>query len=95
MRSALPIEKAASAAAPGDPFAELANKELRGRLGEAMNNLTEMQRKVLVLYDLEGWKHAEIAGKLGISAGSSRVHLHVARKAMRRLLTGRLALERI
>lgn len=60
-----------------------------------MKDLTELQRKVLVLYDLEGWKHAEIAQELGISPGSSRVHLHVARKAMRRLLAGPPALESI
>jgi RNA polymerase sigma-70 factor (ECF subfamily) len=60
-----------------------------------MENLTELQRKVLVLYDLEGWKHGEIARELGISAGSSRVHLHVARRSMRRLLGGRLALENV
>ncbi len=95
LRSALPIEQAAAAASRDDPFATLANKELRGRLGDAMKNLTELQRRVLVLYDLEGWRHAEIARELGISAGSSRVHLHVARKAMRRLLAGSLALESI
>ena len=57
-----------------------------------MQHLTELQRRVLVLYDLEGWKHGEIARELGISAGSSRVHLHVARKAMRKRLSRRLAL---
>ena len=93
IRAAAPLEAAASAASGDDPLADVTNAELRGRLGEAMSNLTELQRKVLVLYDLEGWKHGEIARELGISAGSSRVHLHVARKLMRRLLTGRLALE--
>jgi DNA-directed RNA polymerase specialized sigma24 family protein len=31
-------------------------------------------------------RHGEIAHELGISAGASRFHLHVARKAMRALL---------
>ncbi len=95
LRAAAPLEKVASAASGDDPLADIANAELRGRLSEAMENLTELQRKVLVLYDLEGWKHGEIARELGISAGSSRVHLHVARRSMRRLLGGRLALESV
>ena len=93
LRAAAPLEKATSAASGDDPLADAMNTELRGRLREAMNSLTELQRKVLVLYDLEGWKHGEIARELGISAGSSRVHLHVARRAMRRLLGNRPALE--
>ena len=93
IRATMPIEKAASASSQDDPLADARNSELRGRLNEAMKNLTQLQRKVLVLYDLEGWKHGEIARELGISAGSSRVHLHVARKAMRRLLSDRFALE--
>ena len=57
-----------------------------------MKHLTELQRRVLVLYDLEGWKHSEIARELGISTGSSRVHLHVARRNMRKRLSSDLAL---
>ena len=95
LRAAAPLETVASVASREDPLADVANAELRQTLIEAMNSLTELQRKVLVLYALEGWKHGEIARELGISAGSSRVHLHVARKSMRRLLPGRLALERM
>jgi len=93
VRTAVPLEKAVSATTGDDPLADAERTELRGHLTEAMTHLTDLQRKVLILYDLEGWSHGEIADELGISAGSSRVHLHVARKAMRRLLTGRLALE--
>ncbi|MDE2874711.1 MAG: RNA polymerase sigma factor [Gemmatimonadota bacterium] len=91
VRTAVPLEKAVSAASGDDPLADAERTELRGHLREAMTHLTDLQRRVLVLYDLEGWSHGEIAIELGISAGSSRVHLHVARKAMRRLLSGRLA----
>lgn len=92
LRVTTPIEKAHSAAGRDDPFADTWNAELRSRLNDAMQHLTELQRRVLVLYDLEGWKHGEIARELGISAGSSRVHLHVARKAMRKRLPPELAL---
>ena len=92
VRAAAPLEKAVSAASGDDPLADAGRAELRAHLSEAMTHLTDLQRKVLVLYDMEGWSHGEIANELGISAGSSRVHLHVARKAMRRLLSGRFAL---
>ena len=92
VRAAVPLEKAVSAASKDDPLADAARSELRGHLTEAMTHLTDLQRRVLVLYDMEGWSHGEIANELGISAGSSRVHLHVARKAMRRYLSGRFAL---
>ncbi len=87
VRSAIPLEKATSAASGHNPLADAGRAELRGRLREAMTHLTELQRRVLVLYDLEGWRHGEIATELGISAGSSRVHLHFARKTMRKQLT--------
>ena len=92
LRTGAPLDSVASAASGEDPFRDASNSELRSRLSEAMQHLTELQRSVLVLYDLEGWKHGEIARELGISAGSSRVHLHVARKAMRKRLSRQLAL---
>ena len=92
IREAAPLDKAYSAASGDDPSADAARAELRSRLREAMTHLTKLQRRVLVLYDLEGWSHREIAGELGISAGSSRVHLHIARKSMRKRLGRPLAL---
>ena len=92
VRATVPLEKVASVASRHNPLEDAGRSELRGRLKEAMGHLTDLQRKVLVLYDLEGWKHNEIASELGISAGSSRVHLYVARKAMRKRLSEPLAL---
>ena len=93
VRATMPLEKVRSATSEDDPLAAAARTQLRGQLREAMKHLTGLQRRVLLLYDLEGWSHKEIAVELGISAGSSRVHLHVARKAMRRLLARPAALE--
>ncbi|MBI4544302.1 MAG: sigma-70 family RNA polymerase sigma factor [Gemmatimonadetes bacterium] len=77
-------EPAAGAAAAADsPLRDAARAELRGHLRAALEKLTELQRRVIVLHDLEGWQHKEIAGELGISAGASRFHLHVARRALR------------
>jgi RNA polymerase sigma-70 factor (ECF subfamily) len=60
--------------------------ELRARLREGLARLTERQRGVLVLHDVEGFTHAEIGGMLGIPEGTARSDLHHARMALRRML---------
>jgi RNA polymerase sigma-70 factor, ECF subfamily len=60
--------------------------ELRDRLESALRQLLPTRREVLLLHDLEGWKHAEIAERLDISELMSRRHLSDARKRMRELL---------
>jgi RNA polymerase sigma-70 factor, ECF subfamily len=67
--------------------AELERSELRGRLLGALAELSETQREVVLLHDLEGWKHEEIAGQLGLAAGTVRSHLHHARRHLRRILS--------
>jgi RNA polymerase sigma-70 factor, ECF subfamily len=54
----------------------------------ALAALTEAQREVVLLHDLEGWKHGEIAASAGISETMSRQHLFNARRAMRARLAG-------
>jgi RNA polymerase sigma-70 factor (ECF subfamily) len=44
-------------------------------------------RTVLVLHDVEGFTHDEIATLLGIAEGTSKAQLFKARRAMRALLT--------
>ena len=60
--------------------------ELRRRLSDALTHLTERQRAVIVLHDVEGFTHGEIGGMLGIPEGTARSDLHHARAALRRLL---------
>ena len=60
--------------------------ELRGVLKEAIAALPEVQQEVVLLHDLEGWKHREIAKRLGIPSGTVRSHLHFARKALKQAL---------
>lgn len=43
-------------------------------------------REILLLHDLEGYKHQEIAQLLGISAGTSKSQLFHARRAVQKLL---------
>ena len=68
--------------APG-PDVAAERSELRDRLIEAMGVLSETRREVLLLHDLEGWKHEEIAELLDLPVGTVRSHLHHARRALR------------
>jgi RNA polymerase sigma-70 factor, ECF subfamily len=69
------------------PFRDPAEAdELRTRLGQALKRLTERQRAVIVLHDVEGFTHGEIGGMLGIPEGTARSDLHHARAALRKLL---------
>lgn len=52
----------------------------------AIAGLPPGARKVFVLHDVEGYRHEEIAGLLGISAGTSKSQLHYARMALRKTL---------
>lgn len=64
--------------------AELA--DLRARLDRALLHLSSEQRQVVLLFDLEGWSHAEIAASLGTTEAMSRQHLMLGRRRLRRLL---------
>src|SRR4051812_34395066 len=60
--------------------------ELRRRLTQALAQLTERQRSVIVLHNVEGFTHGEIAEMLGIPEGTARSDLHHARATLRGLL---------
>ena len=57
-------------------------------LERAVASLPPRARAVLVLYDVEGWKHEEIAAELGMAVGSSKAQLHRARGLLRERLGG-------
>ncbi|MBO77281.1 MAG: hypothetical protein CME17_07575 [Gemmatimonadetes bacterium] len=67
-----------------DKIAEIS--QLREILQQAIAVLPEIQQEVVLLHDLEGWKHREIAERLGIPSGTVRSHLHFARKALKQAL---------
>jgi RNA polymerase sigma-70 factor (ECF subfamily) len=58
-------------------------------LDEAIVQLPHGYRTVLVLHDVEGLEHNEIASLLGCSIGTSKSQLHRARMRMRFLLKQR------
>jgi len=57
-------------------------------LERGIQMLPERYRMVLVLHDVEGLRHAEIARRLEIPEGTSKSHLTKARKQLRVLLSG-------
>lgn len=60
---------------------------LRGRLLAALGTLSPVQREIVLLHDLDGWTHAELADALGLSEVHCRQHLFTARRALRALLS--------
>ena len=69
------------------PFRDPAEgNELRTRLRDALATLPARQRSVIVLHDVEGYKHAEIGAMLGIPEGTARSDLHYARSHLRGVL---------
>lgn len=52
-------------------------------LERALATLPPRARAVLVLHDIEGWKHHEIATQLQMAVGSSKAQLHRARGLLR------------
>jgi RNA polymerase sigma-70 factor (ECF subfamily) len=57
--------------------------EIRPRIESALFLLPEGTRAVVVLKDIYGWSHPEIADHLGITVTASKVRLHRARKRLR------------
>jgi RNA polymerase sigma-70 factor, ECF subfamily len=81
--------------APADPLAEPVHAgpgpdamAFRFRLLEAMSVLGDTEREIVLLHDLEGWTHPEIAGALTISVVMSRQYLFQARRKLRANLDG-------
>lgn len=69
------------------PFRDPAeSSELRSRLEKALASLPARQRAVIVLHDVEGYKHSEIGVTLGIPEGTARSDLHYARSHLREVL---------
>ncbi len=81
-RDSQPPELAAEGPAPD------ARSESEG-LVRALQMLSAMRREVVLLHDLDGWSHAEIAAALEISEVSSRQYLFQARRELREALSAK------
>jgi len=85
VRAAAPIEDVEP---PGHERADRDTErdEVQRALNGAMAQLSPVQREVVLLHDLEGWRHREIAEALAMSEVMARQHLFQARKRLRELL---------
>ena len=71
-----------------DPAQVAESGALRDRLVDALNGLPTRLRSVVVLRDVHGLSHREIADQLDISESAAKVRLHRARAKLREVLTG-------
>ncbi len=63
--------------------AEAERREEMAELTERLRALPETQRAAIVMRELEGLSHEEIAAALGVSGGAARQAIHRARTALR------------
>jgi RNA polymerase sigma-70 factor, ECF subfamily len=69
-----------------EPRAPAAHPSLRLALERALAKLTRHQRDVFLLYEVEGFRHAEISALLEISEAASKNTLFQAKKNLRQML---------
>ena len=87
--AALPLDESpepADVRQGSDPIHAVENTELRAKLAGALNDLTPAQRSVVVLKDVYGWTHNEVADSLGITVTAAKVRLHRAHLKLREQL---------
>lgn len=68
------------------PDADADRRALGSRLRQALAELPERRRMAVVLFDIEGYTHAEIGEILGLPEGTVRSEVFHARRALRVLL---------
>ena len=61
-------------------------RELQEKLNEALQQLSPKHRAVVVLFEVEGMSHEEIAEILKVSTGTVRSRLHYAKQQLQSLL---------
>lgn len=69
--------------APDSPQLDSERARLRRQLAEALDALPADLKTVVILHDLEGFTHPEIASVLEIPVGTCRSHLSRARRLLR------------
>lgn len=64
------------------PEEDAERSALRERLQQGLDRLPPIQAAVVVMHDVQGYSHAEIGRALRIPEGTSRSHLHHARRRL-------------
>ena len=85
VRRSEPLDPALVGGGPR-PDAVAVQSELGERLRAALRELPERRRTAVVLFDVEGYSHAEIARILGIPEGTVRSEVFHGRRRLRTLL---------
>ncbi len=67
--------------------ARSAEPDLKTRLRDAIDALPRKYRAVVVMHDVEGYTHEEIAAALGVEVGTSKAQLSRARAKLRAALS--------
>jgi RNA polymerase sigma-70 factor (ECF subfamily) len=75
------------------PDARVESTEMVALVREALEGLSEAQRTVMTLRDVDGWESGDVCELLGISEGNQRVLLHRARSKVRGYVEERLGRE--
>jgi RNA polymerase sigma-70 factor (ECF subfamily) len=71
----------------GSPLRNLSLTELQKKMNEALQNLSEKHRTVVILHDMQGVPHENIAKMTGASVGTIRSRLFYARRQLQAELT--------
>jgi len=80
-----------SVAPEPSPERTLQHRQLLAELDQALSNLSEEQRTVFVLYEIEGFSLPEIARSLAVPVGTATSRLRRARESFESWLTERRA----
>jgi len=70
----------------GNPGRALMDKEIRARIDQALGELSDNHRAVLIMRELEGMSYEEMAQAMGCSKGTIMSRLFHARKNMQKQL---------
>lgn len=68
------------------PDADAGRVVLREKIDAAMTGLPERQRVAVMMFDGEGYSHAEVASVLQVPEGTARSYVFHARRALRKAL---------
>ncbi len=85
VRAAEPIPPE-TAAVDRNPEQSAAWAEFKAALESALSQLSERRRMAVVLFDVEGYSHQEIADVLGVPVGTVRSDVFHARRSLREAL---------
>ena len=77
-----------------NPVTTTMQAERHRALNAALAQITDDQRSAIVLFDVEGYDYAEIAGMTGVSLGTVKSRIHRGRLALRECLADQMDLFR-